>query len=208
MRTIALALVTLAAAAAPARADVIPQFVGVPSTYIPGTTFSFELRAPGLTAFTDFNFDLIVQTTSPDPSTLLSVSADRPGDTEYAFGASATFSTSQSAGPASNEFTVNITGTSSTGVNTTGGAPDLLARITVNPGASLSGPLMFSIDPGTFSIGALSETGQALQAPDTVTVFPSDVPPVGAPVPGPGGAVLLGVGGVLLLARKRFAGRA
>jgi hypothetical protein len=208
VRTIALALVTLAAVTAPARADVIPQFVGVPGTYVPGTPFTFELRAPGLTAFTDFNFDLIVGTTSPDPVTLLSVSADRPGDAEYAFGASGTFSTSQSAVPGSSEFTVNIAGTSSGGVNTTGGAPDLLARITVNPTTSLSEPIMFSIDAGTYSVNALSETGQALQPPDQVTVFPADVPPTGTPVPGPGGVVLLGVGGLLLLARKRFAGRA
>ena len=110
MRTIALALLTLTTVTTPARADVIPQFVDVPATYVPGTPFTFELRAPGLTGFTDFNLDLIVETVSPDPATLLSVSAVRPGDSEYAFGASGTFSTDQSAVLGSNLLTVNIAG--------------------------------------------------------------------------------------------------
>jgi len=208
VRTIALALAALAAAAAPTRADVIPQFVGVPTSYVPGTPFTFELRAPGLTAFTDFNFDLLVETASPDPVTLLAVSVDRPADAAYPFGAAGTFNTSPSAVPGSNQYTITVSGaTGGAAVNTTAGSNNL-ATVTVTPGATLAEPITFSIDPGAYRFGALTEKGQTLQPPDPVTVFPTDVPPTGNPGPGPGGAVLMGLGGALLLARRRFARRA
>lgn len=209
MRTIVLALAILTGAAVPARADVIPLLTGdgggpFPGGYQLNTPFVFELRAPGLNSFGDFNLDLIVETTSLDPQTLLGVEVFRPGDAEYAFGAGGTFGFSQSAGGGSPQFTVNIAGTSGGGlVNTTAGANDVLARIRVTPGPNLNEPVTFFIDAGTYTIGATAESGQGVQPPDPVTVFPES-PPDPAPVPGPSGVVLLGVGGVLLLARKRF----
>jgi hypothetical protein len=212
VRTIVLALATAIGAAAPARADTIPLFVGdgggpFPGSYQPNTPFTFELRAPGLNSFTDFNLDLIVETTSLNPISLLSVEVFRPGNSEYVFGATGTFGSSQSAIIDSPNFTVNITGAiAGIGVNTVAGANDVLARIRVTPGAGLNEPVTFFIDAGSYTIGATSESGQALQPPDPVTVFPEATPDP-AVVPGPGGAVLLGVGGVLLIARRRFTRR-
>jgi hypothetical protein len=212
VRTIVLALAALVGAAAPARADVLPQFVGVPGGFVADTPFSFELRAPGLNSFTDFNLDLIVQTASLDPVSLLSVTVDRPADADYPFGTTGTFGTSQSAVGGSPQFTVNISGaTGAGGVNTTAGVNDLLARITVTPGPGFFEPITFSIDSTTFTLSALAESGQGIQTPDPVTVFP-ELPqppdPTANPVPAPAGVVLLGLGGVGLLARGRFGRRA
>ena len=213
MRTIVLALACLTGATAPARADVIPIFTGdgggpFPGSYQLNTPFTFELRAPGLNAFTDFNLDLIVETASLDPISLMSVDVFRPGDAEYVFGASGTFGSNTSAVSGSPQFTVNITGTSGGGgVNTVSGANEVIARIRVTPGPNLNEPVTFFIDAGSYSIGGTPESGQGAQPPDPVTVFP-ETPPTPAPVPGPGGVLLLGVGGVLLLARRRFARRA
>ena len=212
MRTIVLALACLIGTAVPARADVIPIFTGdgggpFPGSYQLTTPFTFELRAPGLNAFTDFNLDLIVETASLDPVTLMTVEVFRPGDAEYVFGADGTFSSNTSAVGGSPQFTVNIAGASGGGsVNTVAGANEVLARIRVTPGPNLNEPVTFFIDAGSYSIGGTPESGQGLQPPDPVTVFPETPPPT--PVPGPGGVVLMGVGGVLLLARRRFARRA
>jgi len=208
VRTIVLSLAILTGVAAPAQADTIPLFTGVgggpfPGSYQLNTPFEFELRAPGLNSFTDFNLDLIVETASLDPVTLLNVEVFRPADADYAFGASGTFSSSQSAVLGSPQFTVNLAGTSGGGsVNTTAGANEVLARFRVTPGPNLNEPVTFYIDAGSYTIGGFPESGQGLQPPDPVTVFP-EASPEPAPVPGPGGVVLLGVGGVLLLARRR-----
>ncbi|MBN9522163.1 hypothetical protein J0H58_27195 [bacterium] len=205
MRTIALALAALVGAAAPARADEIPQFVGVPGTYVATVPFTFELRAPGLSAFTDFSVNLIVETPGLDPVALVAVIAERPGDGEYVFGAAGTFSTSQSAVDGSPTFTVSIAGTSGgSGVSTVAGANDVLARITVTPAAGLTDPITFSIDASGYTFSALSESGQSLQPPAPVTVFLDDTPPPTSPVPGPGGVVLMGFGGLLVVARGRL----
>jgi hypothetical protein len=209
VRTIVLALALLTGAAVPARADVIPIFTGdgggpFPGNYQLNTPFTFELRAPGLTTFTDFNLDLIVETASLDPVTLMSVEVFRPGDAEYAFGAVGTFDSSQSAIGGSPQFTVNIAGTNGGSfVNITGGVNDVLARIRVTPGPNLNEPVTFYIDAGSYTIGGTPEDIPALQPPDPVTVFP-ETPTAPAAVPGPGGALLLGVGGMLVLARRRF----
>jgi hypothetical protein len=202
---IALALAVLAGAAAPARADVLPQFVGLPGNYLPNTPFTFELRAPGLTALTEFSLDLIIETPSPDPVTLLSVSVVRPGDADYPFGATGSFSTSQTSFPVSTRFTIHIEGASAgPGVDTTPGLNDLLATITVLPGPGMVEPITFSIDPVSMLFNALTESGQGLQAPDPVTVFPEQTDPP-TPTPAPAGVVLLGIGGVVLAARRRVA---
>ncbi len=209
MRTIALALTALVGVAAPARADEIPQFVGIPGTYVPNTPFTFELRAPDLNGFTDFSVNLIVETPGLDPATLVAVTAERPGEGEYVFGAAGTFSTSQSAIGGSPSFSVNIAGTAGgKGVSTVAGSNDILARITVTPAAGLTDPITFSIDASGYTFNALSESGQSLQPPAPVTVFFDDTPPPSSPVPGPGGVVLMGFGGLLVVVRRRLLRRA
>jgi hypothetical protein len=211
VRKIVLALAALVGATAPARADVLPQFIDVPDNYVPNTPFTFELTAPGLNAFTDFNLDLIVHTTSLDPVTLMTVTVDRPGDSAFVFGPTGTFNSTQSSTSGSPLFIVNISGTSGgPGVSTTAGANDQLAVITVTPGATLSEPITFSIDSTTLTLNALSESGQGIQTPDPISVFPdtSGTPPPDNPVPGPGGFVLLGLGGLALIGRNRLARRA
>jgi hypothetical protein len=58
------------------------------------------------------------------------------------------------------------------------------------------------------TLNALAESGQSIQTPDPVTLFPDLPPPNGNPVAASAGVVLSGVGGVPVTARRRFARRA
>lgn len=215
MRTIALALATLALTTAPVRADTIPQFFGLdgapypPGEYKLNTPFTFELRAPGLAAFTDFSLELLVETDGVDPGTQLvplTVLVERPPT--YAFGSTGTFTESQSSTPGNSQLVVSIGGASGgAGVTTVAGANDAVARLTVTPTGGYGGEIRFTINGATFN--ALSESGGPIQPPDPVSVFLEDpgTPPT-SPVPGPGGVVLMGLGGVLLAARGRALRRA
>lgn len=203
MRNTLLALLAAAATAAPGRADVLPIVVGMPASYLPNPAFfEFELRAPGLNAFTAFNLDLLVSTPSPDPDTRMTVTVSRPADAGYVFGAAGTFTTGQTPANGSTEFIVNIAGSvGQPGVATTAGANEVLAIVRVAPGVGLNEPITFQFDAGTYLFEALSETGQPLQPPDPATVLPE--PPTRGAVPGPAGAALLGVGGVVLALKRR-----
>lgn len=202
MRNALIALLATAATAAPGRADIVPVVVGAPASYAPNPAFfEFELRAPGLNAFTAFNLDLLIDTISPDPDTLLTVTVSRPGDASYAFGAAGTFTTGQTPANGGTEFAVNIAGSvGGPGVATVAGVNDVLAVVRVTPGVGLNEPITFQFDAGTYRIDALSENNQPLQPADPFTVSPE---PTNTPVPAPAGAALLAVGGVALALKRR-----
>jgi MYXO-CTERM domain-containing protein len=215
VRTIALALATLVAAAAPARADTLPLFVDPatgnpfpPGLYTPGSSFTFDLTAPGLTGFTGFNLNLIVSTDNVDPATNaipLSVQVAFPDG--FAFGPAGTLTLNEDTLPGVPQLIVNVAGAVGeglSGVDTTSGNPAALARITVTPNADFRDNIYFSI--GGYRFDANTESGTAVQTPDPVTAFPTDVVvPPATPVPGPGGFVLMGLGGLAVVARRRFA---
>lgn len=215
MRTIALSLAALALTTAPVKADTIPQYFGLdgapypPGEYKLNTPFTFDLRAPGLAAFTDFSLELLVETDSVDPVSQLvplTVLVERPPG--YAFGSAGTFTESQVSTPGNSQLAVTIGGASGgAGVTTVAGVNDAVARLTVTPTGGYGGEIRFTINGATFN--ALSESGGPIQPPDPVSVFLEDpgTPPA-SPVPGPGGVVLMGLGGVLLIARGRVLRRA
>jgi MYXO-CTERM domain-containing protein len=212
VRTIALALAALAASAVPARADTLPLFVDPatgnpfpPGEYTPGTPFTFDLTAPGLIGFTGFNLDLIVSTENTDPATdqiPLSVQVSIPDG--FAFGPTGTLAANQDALTGTPQLTVSLTGgTAGSGVDTTGGNAAALARITVTPGADYRGPITFSIGAAQFQ--AITEGGPSIDSPDPVSVIVPDAGGPTTPVPGPGGLALMGLGGLAVAARRRFA---
>jgi hypothetical protein len=196
-----LALAALAAGANSARAETLPLFGGVPATYIPGTPFQFTVKVPVLTDFTAFNVDLIFATDLPDPPLFVSSAATpvAPGG-QYAFPSNATFQSGSSLFGGSPNVTHTFTDTTGAPVVTTTGVNDVLAIVTVSPGATLTGPITISLGANsTFDANAETQYPD----PETITIEQANVP--SAPVPAPAGAVLISIGGLLLGARKRFA---
>ena len=212
MRMIVLALVVLAGVAAPARADVLPQFFGTYGTpisaggYTLNTAFTFDLRLPGLDALTDFNLDLIVTADGADPGAEhvpLTVQVDRPSD--YAFGTTGTLAYVPTEVPSNSQLVVSISGAGA-GVSTSAGVNDAIARVTVTPNGDYGGPITLTY--GTVNVNALFEGGQPNQPGNSeLTLTLNQSSPTENPVPGPGGVVLLGLGGLGLLARGRFGRR-
>ncbi len=212
---IVLALATLLGAAAPTRADVLPLFFGTDVTpisageYSLNTGFTFDLRLPGLDALTGFSFDLIVAADGAGPAAEhvpLTVQVDRPPD--YAFGPTGTLAYVPTEVPSNSQLVVSISGASAKGgVGTVAGVNDAIARVTVTPNSDYGGPITLTF--GAVNVNALFEGGQPNPPGNselTLTLNPSS--PTENPVPGPGGAMLLGLGGLGLLARGRFGRRA
>jgi hypothetical protein len=206
MRRMAFAVVLVVCCAVPARAETLPILDGVPAFYTPGQPFTFALRVPELPDLTDYRLELVFSTAVTDPSLLAFPTVAPPGI--YVFPTGANFAFQFDAAPGANE--VQLTLTDSVLPDSVIAAPgqnDRLATITVLPGAGLTGTITLSIGLGTqFHYNA--ELG-AYESPVDIPPVDQGDPPVGGnPVPAPPGVVLLGLGGLLLGLRARFARRA
>jgi hypothetical protein len=178
--------------AAPARADTLPMFDGAPDSYVPGTPFTFNVTLPLLTDFTSYTVELVFTASGPGLSP--SVSPASP----YPFGSAAGFTSSVEAN--GSEVHLLFSDSTSTGVVTSPG--DALATVTVQTDPSLRGDITIEVGPATDF--QHNQEDPNYRAPGAVTVAQGE--PVSS-VPAPAGAVLLGVGGLMLAARRRFVRR-
>ena len=206
MKRMAFAVVVLVGCcAAPARADTLPLIEGVPGTYTPGQLFTFQVRVPVLLDLNKYMVELVFSTGAPDPSLLAfpTAAAPAPGG-RYVFPSNGNFAFEYTAEPGSSDVVLTFSDFTSPPVNTVPGTNDTLATVTVLPGAGQTGPITITVGGGT--------------AFDFNTEFGSPPPPepivvqqagggTGNPVPAPPGAVLLGIGGLLLAGRRAVARR-
>ena len=205
MKRMAFAVVVLMGCFAdPARADTLPLIQGVPGTYTPGQLFTFEVRVPLLLDLNKYMVELVFSTTVTDPSLLAfpTVAAPAPGG-RYVFSSSGNFAFEYTADPGSSDVVLTFSDFSSPPVNTVPGTNDTLATVTVLPPAGFTGPITISVGGGT-AFDFNTEFGTP-PAPEPIVVQQGGS---SNPVPAPPGAVLLGIGGVLLFARRAFVRRA
>ncbi len=195
------ALAALAVAPA-AHAATVPLFVGIPGTYDPGVGFTFEVRAPGLVDLGAYNVELVL-TADPGAITALAATAAFPADSTLApFGTADNF---LAGGPftSGNELRITLSDfTLGSGVATTTGTNDLLAVVTVTPGAAFFGPLTIRTDATTLQFD--TSTGEPIPVdPPSAVVVAAPVGP-NTPVPAPPGVLLAAVGVVSLASARWF----
>lgn len=198
MKRIALAaLVALGLCTSSSRAETLPLILDTPAEYLPGTPFTFEVRAPGVVDFTAYSIELVFETGPGNPPLLLSAA---PVAGQYPFPTLSNFQ----AVPGSFAGSTTLTLTDSTappGVLTTPGTNDLIAVVSVTPGAGFTGSITISVNPSTLSFDLNSEATPSIEAPEPITVTQGTPPPQA--VPTPAAWLSLGIGGLLLAARRR-----
>jgi hypothetical protein len=120
----------------------------------------------------------------------------------YVFASTGGFSFALDTPDNSNNVSLTISDSTSPPVQTNPGANDTLARITVMPGANLTGPIVLSFSADF----VYSSEAPRLDPPDPITI--NQASDTTSPVPAPPGVVLFAVGGLVLAARARLARRA
>jgi hypothetical protein len=172
------------------RADTAPIFSDLPSTYVPGTSFTFNVSAPDLTDLGAYNVELVFQTTV-NPTNLLTITAAPPTNLNlYPFG---TLDNYLQGGPFVSGNSIHLTLSDFTlsdpGVTTVAGVNDLLAQVTVMPGAGLTGPISISVAPDSLQFDTLDGDPIPSNPPGAAFVSQSG----GAtPVPTPPALFLMG----------------
>lgn len=203
MRRMAFAMAALVGfCAAPARADTVPLFEGIPATYTPGQPFAFTLRLPEMIGLLSYQLELVFGTAVTNPPLLAFPSFVPPPDgTSYVFGSADLAGFAFLAPPGATDVRLTLTDPADPDepqgpADVVAGANDFLATITVAPGADLTGPITIGIGNSVF----LLLEGEPPGPPEPVVVAQSDP----NAVPAPAGAVLLGLGALLLGARSRL----
>ena len=195
-------VVVLGWCATPARADTLPLITGVPGTYTPGQTFSFQVSLPFLLDLNAYTIELIFSTGVPQPNLLAfpTVATAAPGG-QYVVPSNSGFGFQFNADPGSTDVVLSFSDSATLPVNTVAGTNNKIATVTVSPGADLTGPITISVGNGTsFNF---NPEGPDYPSPEPIVVQQADTGP-GNPVPAPPAVVLLGIGGLLLAARRRF----
>jgi hypothetical protein len=177
--------------AGPARADTLPMFDGVPGSYSPGGSFTFNVTLPLVTDFSGYTLELVFTTNTVGAGLTASATPASP----YPFGSTKNFTTSTDAPIDSTEFHLLLSDITGAGVVTSPG--DTLATVTVQTDASLRGDITLEVGPATDFQHNLEIQ---YRTPDAITIGQGE--PVPSSVPTPAGAVLLGVGGLVLAARR------
>lgn len=183
------------------RAETLPLLV-IPTTYTPGVPVSFEIFAPGLNGLTSYQLDFTVTAGVPTDLPVSGVSASPPtGLSGYPFPDTTQFALAGDV--TGNVRTVTITdGTSGAAVNTTAGR-DHLATVLITPRPGFTGPITVEFVNAEFD----TSRDLTVDLPPAFTISPDTAPPI-ATVPAPPGVVLLGLGGIGLLAGRRLFARA
>ncbi len=190
--------VLLALYAMPAQADTLPLLIEAPTTYTPGQEFTVDVRLPGAVDLTGFSIELLFTTTVLNPDFLVSAIAI---DGSYPFASTSNFNWSQAHDPDTNVEMVTIFTDPDAGpVNTILGQPDLLGRILITPGANVTGPIMISVNDGTLRLDIGGEPVPEIELP----ILTLEQNEANTPVPTPAAWLSLGVGGMILAARRRM----
>jgi len=183
-----------------ARADLLPLFGDVPSTYIPGTSFTFQIVMPDmlsdgspLNGLSQFQVGLVFDAAVNNPALGVSASAPSSG---YVFPATSGFTSDSFSGPGPNEVSLQFMDSISPNFVTVGPGQDILATVTVSPDASLTGPITVSFTSYT-NVTFFSEGFD--QTPPSVTID-QGIPPV----PTPAGWLTLSIGSLILIGRNRL----
>jgi hypothetical protein len=182
------------------RADTLPIIEGVPGTYTPGQSFTFNVLVPQLPSFSSYNLQLDFGTTVTNPALLSYPTVASPAPTgRYVFPSNAGFSFTFDSPLGATGVSLTLFDSTSPPVFTTvSGVNDTIAQITVAPEAALTGPITISVD-GSSTFNYDNIEGPQYNPPPPIVVQqagPSN------PVPAPPGAVLLGIGGLLLGVRR------
>ncbi len=202
--TSAVATAFLALFANTARAETLPILVDVPTTYTPGTAFSFEVRVPELIDFSAYRLDLLFTTDVTNPPLFAEGVA---AGTNYAFPSSAGFQSTLTTFNDSNLIQLTISDLTSPSVNVTRDSNnptndnDRLATIIVTPGAELRGPISVSI--GSDTLFSFNDENTNFTTPEPFTIGQADTGGQN-PVPAPASALLLGTGAFILGFRRRI----
>ena len=184
--------------AAPARADTLPLILDTPASYVQGTPFTVDVRLPGAVQMTDFSVELLITTAVLNPQ--LDVTAEAvPG--RYVFPSTANFATSQAMVLDSNVRYVDIYTLFPAGpANLIDGANDTLGRITITPGANVTGPIMITVNDSNLILTIGGEPPPEIILP---VAFIDDATPPSA-VPTPAAWMSLAIGGLVLAGRRRM----
>jgi hypothetical protein len=190
------AVAALVLAVAPARADTLPLILDAPATYTPGSSFTFEVRVPGVVDFAAYSIELVFDIAVPNSSLAVTATPD-PG--QYPFPSLSNFQATPGGVPGST--TLTLSDFTSPGVTTTAGTNDLIAVVSVTPGPGFTGPITISVNPDTLLFDINREQTPSVNPPEPITVEQGAGPP--AVVPTPAAWVTLGIGGLILAARRR-----
>jgi hypothetical protein len=201
MRRMAFAVVVLVGCwNAPARAETLPLIEGVPATYSPGQSFTFDVRVPFLPDLTSYNLQILFGAQTNDPALLaFPTVADPVPAGRYVFTSNENFSFSFDAPPGASEVSLTLSDFNSS-VVARPGINDTIARITVLPDANFTGPIQISFAPD-FQYNF--REGPRYSAPEPIIVQQAD-PGAGNPVPAPPAALLFAAGVGLLAVRARI----
>jgi len=208
MRQFALAvglLVTVAAPPAGASTELVITGLPANNEYVPGSTFSFDLHAPNIADFSNYNIDFDVTTNGAitDSIVSLTVAKSGAGYPDYPFPPPSNFHSSVGL-VSSNQLAVHIDDNAAPVDTRPAGAADFLVRVTVVTAAGATDDIHFAFNPGTFSVGRNEELTPDVSPPADFTIRVARSAP--QPVPAPAAWVMLGLGGAVLAAgRKRFA---
>jgi hypothetical protein len=200
MRRITFAVAMLGAlCASPARADTLtlPMFdaASVPDSYTPGVPFSFNLTLPALTNFTSYTMELVFTTELKNPN--LNFTVDRGAN--YPFPPPPVPIPLLAVGAFDpNEPNVVHMFFSDTNTGTPAVTSDGDQFVTINVTAGAVGEIDVEVGPNTSFTHGMEDPNY--RAPTDALVI-AQGPPLSS-VPAPGGAVLLGIGGLILAARR------
>lgn len=195
------ALALVLSATAPARADTLPLLEGVPGTYSPGTAFTFTVRVPALLDLSSYSLDLVFGTEVTDPPLFAQASAalTTADGGRYVFPSNAGFQSTLTTFDGGTEILLTLADSGPL-TNTTPGANDTLALITVTPGATFTGPITISLGADTL-FGANFEDGTPPGfEPFTVQQAGGGGDP--NPVPAPPSVALFALGALALGVRR------
>jgi hypothetical protein len=191
-------IVLISLTAGNCRADILPLFSDVPSTYIPGTPFTFQIVLPdGLNGVSAYQVGLVFDAQVDSPPLTVSAAPTVPG---YIFPTTTNFTSNSFSGPGANEVSLQFSDSvpPANYIFTMPGQ-DLLATITVNPDITMTGQITISFTSDTL-VTYFTEGFDS--TPPSVTID-QGCPPAPS-VPAPAGWITLALGSLILIGRNRI----
>lgn len=203
IRSALAALALVLSATAPARADTLPLLEGVPGTYSPGTAFTFTVRVPALNDLSLYSLDLVFGTELSDPPLFAQASAalTTANGGRYVFPSNAGFQSTLTNFAGGTDILLTLADSGPL-TNTTVGANDTIALVTVTPGTAFSGAITISLGSDTLVSANFEDGTPPPFEPITITQAGGGDP---NPVPAPPGVALFALGALALGLRRKLA---